>query len=175
MLIAWATFAGMKLTRGFLWTAAVLSSLTLALVGCSGTETPNGADSTTSTSTTAATTTATSSTTAETSTTAGTSTAEADLSMEDALTTAGATCNAGSRAGEQDCTLNGVSFSLSSDWSESATLRARACSEGYIDPGFQVLTDGTSYVFADYHSDYPAIASALKEQGVSTKTTNYCP
>ncbi|UCZ88692.1 hypothetical protein [Gordonia sp. WA4-43] len=160
----------MKMTRGFLWPAAVLSSLTLALVGCSGTETPNAGESTTSTSTTATTTTS-SSAAAETSTT--TSAAAAAMSMDDALTAAGADCAAGT--GERDCTLNGVSFTLSDSWKQSAGMRERACTEGYINTDYQVLTDGTSYISSDYDTDYPAIASALEEQGVTVETTNYCP
>lgn len=93
--------------------------------------------------------------------------------MDDALAAAGAECASGT--GERDCTLNGVSFTLSDSWKQSAGMRERACTEGYINTDYQVLTDGTSYISSDYDTDYPAIASALEEQGVTVETTDYCP
>ena len=150
----------------------VIAFSALVLAGCSGTETPNAADSTSTSTTATTTTTASSSAADETSTTTSTA-APADVSMDDALAAAGADCAAGT--GERDCTLNGVSFTLSDSWKQSAGMRARACTEGYINTDYQVLTDGTSYISSDYDTDYPAIASAIEEQGVTVETTNYCP
>ena len=56
----------------------------------------------------------------------------------DAITAAGGTCQMGQEA--LHCTLQGIKFQIAPGWAASAPVRAKACTEGYINTHYQVLT-----------------------------------
>ncbi len=91
----------------------------------------------------------------------------------DAITAAGGICQMGREA--LHCTLQGITFQIAPGWDASAAVRAKACTEGYINARYQVLTVGDSMILTDHNSDLAAISAALSAQGVQSELQNYCP
>ncbi|QOC56053.1 hypothetical protein SEA_CLOWN_55 [Gordonia phage Clown] len=111
-------------------------------------------------------------TTTSTSTATSTPSAVA-ASIDEVLAAAGASCTADGK--DQNCTMNGVNFTVTPGWESSAAMRGRACDEGFINTSYQVLRGGDWFIAADYDEDYPKLAAALEGQGVSAETVDYCP
>ena len=91
----------------------------------------------------------------------------------DAITAAGGTCQMGQEA--LHCTLGGITFQIVAGWAASTAVRAKACSEGFINARYQVLTVGDSMILTDHNSDLAAIGAALSAQGVQSELQSYCP
>lgn len=96
------------------------------------------------------------------------------VALADALSAAGAQCTAGTKG--QDCTLNGVKLTLSSGtWESDTALRRRACTDGYVNSAYKVITDGRDMITTDLNKDHAAIITALREHGADPREANYCP
>ena len=95
------------------------------------------------------------------------------VTLAAAITAAGAKCTNGPK---QTCTLDSVSFELSVDgWRAERAQREKACSQGYVNSSYQIVTDGRGVITTDHNSDYAAILSALKKHGADARQANYCP
>ncbi|BDD81422.1 hypothetical protein TPB0596_11850 [Tsukamurella pulmonis] len=108
------------------------------------------------------------------STSTATSTAAAKVSFAEALAAAGAQCSPGAKG--QDCTLDGVKLTLSpGTWASDTAQRQRACTEGYVNSTYKVVTDGRDMITTDLNKDNATIVAALREHGADARETNYCP
>ncbi|GEE00297.1 hypothetical protein nbrc107696_07430 [Gordonia spumicola] len=100
----------------------------------------------------------------------------ADVSALSAIKAAGATCKPGRRDGEFVCTLNGFEVTISdTGWERETNARALACEGGYINPSFEVLTNGSWWAATDFDRDLAAVKSALAEHGAVGDVELYCP
>lgn len=79
-----------------------------------------------------------------------------------------ATCTEG-HTQEQNCTYQGIAFTVG-DWASSKPLRKQACEQGYINPNYQVLTNGDWYITTDDSANYAALRSEF-----GGNLQNYCP
>lgn len=105
------------------------------------------------------------------------STSSEGVSLTDALKAAGAQCHDQSdgRPVEKDCTLNGVSFRLSTNgWKSEQSLRRQACDEGYVNSAFRVVTDGNAVITAEENDDNQTIIDALEKHGATVREESYC-
>lgn len=144
--------------------ASAAAPLLALLVGCSSTDSPTTAPTPSAAATSTASAAAAPSSAAKT----------AAVSLTDALTAAGAQCTAGTKG--QDCTLSGVKLTVSAGtWESDTALRRRACTEGYVNAAYKVITDGRDMITTDYNKDHPAIIAALREHGANPREANYCP
>ncbi|MGC5027399.1 hypothetical protein ACLQ3K_21845 [Tsukamurella sp. DT100] len=150
-------------TRTTIASSAAAALLALA-AGCSSTDSPTTAPAP-----------SVAATSAETSPAAPPGSAKAKaVSLTDALTAAGAQCTTGTKG--QDCTLSGVKLTLSSGtWGSDTALRRRACTEGYVNSTYKVITDGRDMITTDFNKDLAAIITALREHGADPREASYCP
>lgn len=145
-------------------TASAAATLLALLGGCSSTDSPTAAPTPSATATSAAGAPAAPSSSSK----------PKAVSLTDALTAAGAQCTTGTKG--QDCTLNGITLTLSSGtWESDTGLRRRACTEGYVNSTYKVVTDGRDMITTDFNKDLAAIITALREHGTAPREASYCP
>ncbi len=76
-----------------------------------------------------------------------------------------------------DCDWNGVryEFMVPSNWKQDMNLRMQACNEGYINTGYNMVSDGSSwYATTDFEEDNTKLVNALNEIGFESQVVSYC-
>ncbi len=99
-----------------------------------------------------------------------------EANLSDALATIGAAGNEGPVNGNT-YTFSGVEYKFDepSSWSASMNQRKQACEQGYINTGYQVATDGSTwFATTNYNEDLAALVNALKGAGIDAEVASYC-
>ncbi len=98
------------------------------------------------------------------------------VSLSDALATIGATGNDGPVNGNT-YTLNSVEYKFDepSSWDTSMKQRQQACEQGYVNTGYQIATDGSTwFATTNNNEDLTPLVNALKGAGIDAKVASYC-
>ena len=76
-----------------------------------------------------------------------------------------------------ECQWNGVEydFYVPTNWQEDIKLRQLGCDEGYINPGYNMVSDGSTwYATTDFEKDNAALVTAFGKTSLEAKTIPYC-
>ena len=95
--------------------------------------------------------------------------------LEDAIKKIGMVCSGPDF--EAECTWEGLKYTLSkpSDWSRDIKLRQQACDQGYINTGYLIVSDKSTWTIStDQNSDSVKLADALKGAGAIAEAIHYC-
>lgn len=98
-----------------------------------------------------------------------------NMDLSEAQEKIGMTC-VGSDVG-MDCEWNNTeySFLIPVSWENDRAKRIQACQEGYINEGYNIVSDGESwYATTDYEEGNTALTSAFSKIGFENRVVSYC-
>lgn len=96
--------------------------------------------------------------------------------IEDSITAIDMKCQS-TGATESTCQWDGKTyiFDKPTNWSQNASLRKKACDEGYVNTNYQMLSDGASFTFTtDYNEDLQSLNTALSGANANVRIVGYC-
>lgn len=100
---------------------------------------------------------------------------ERSMNLEEAQTKIGMEC-IGSDA-SMECTWNETEygFMIPADWEDDRAKRIQACEQGYINDGYNMVTDGeTWYATANFEEENSELVNAFDEIGFKSSVASYC-